>query len=205
VKRLDDRHILLLSHQSAHSLFPLRLDEEARILGRVDTELRPRQVTNVSNPGADSGTTTSLLRRNSQSVPKLCALLQTHRERSGLTFRSAHEISISVAQALHDKHYAISIGLLSDYDTIDTAPRHTGKIMTLCILYGIDFFQYLNCADIQYDDSRKSPLPMTTYFQKVNPPLGRPTGQKVRTDFPLSLVEAQNEVIESCSRRTMAV
>ena len=205
VKRLDDRHILLLSHQSAHSLFPLRLDEEARILGRVDTELRPNQVTHVSNPGADSGTTTSLLRQNSQSVPKLCALLQTYRERSGLTFRSAHEISISVAQTLHDKHYAISIGLLSDYDTIDTAPRHTAKIMTLCILYGIDFFQYLNCADIQYDDSRKSPLPMTTCFQKVNPPLGRPTGQKVRTDFPLSLVEAQNEVIESCSRRTMAV
>ena len=205
VKRLDDRHILLLSRQPAQFSFPLRLDQEARILGRVDNELRPNQVTHVSNSGADSGMTTSLLRRNSQSASRLCALLQSSRERSGLTFRSAHDISISVAQALQDKQYAISIGLLSDYDTIDTAPRHTAKIMTLCILYGIDFFQYLNCADIQYDDSRKSPLPMTTCFQKVNPPLGRPTGQKVRTDFPLSLVEAQNEVIESCSRRTMAV
>ncbi len=201
VKRLDDRHILLLSRQSAQSLFPLRLDEEARILGRVDTELRLSQVPHISNPRVDSGTTTSLLRRDSQSVPKLCALLQTSRERSGLTFRSAHDISVSVAQALHDKHYAISIGLLCDYETIDTPPRHTAKIMTLCILYGIDFFHYLNCANIQYDNSRKSPWPATTCFQKVNPPLGRPTGQKLRADFPLSLVEAQNEVIQSCYRK----
>jgi len=205
VKRLDDRHILLLSRRSAQSSFPLRLDEEARILGRVDTELRSSQVTHVSNSGADSGVTTSMLRRNSQSASRLCALLQTSRERSGLTFRSAHNISVSVAQALHDKHYAISIGLLSDYETIDTPPRHTAKIMTLCILYGIDFFRYLNCAGIQYDDSWKSPMPTTTFPLKAIPQLAWPTGQQSRTDFPLSLVEAQNEVIESFSRRRIAL
>src|SRR5713226_5872592 len=205
VKRLDDRHILLLSRHSAQSSFPLRLDEEARILGRVDNELRPSQVTHVSNSGTDSGLTTSLLRRNSQSASRLCALLQSSRERSGLTFRSAHDISISVAHALHDKHYAISIGLLSDYETIDTPPRHTAKIMTLCILYGIDFFQYLNCGEIQYDDSWKSPMPTTTCTQNANPPLAWTTGQKRRTDFPLSLVEAQNEAIQSFSRRRIAL
>lgn len=205
VKQLDDRQILLLSGQSTQSSFPLRLDEEARILGRVDTELRPSQVTHVSNSAADSGMTTSLLRRNSQTTPKLCALLQTSRQRSGLTFRSAHDISISVAQILHDKHYAISIGLLSDYETIDTPPRHTAKIMTLCILYGIDFFEYLNCADIQFDDSLKSPMPTTTCTLKAIPPLAWPTGQEGRTDFPLSLVEAQNEVIQSFSRRRIAL
>jgi len=146
--------------------------------------------------------TASLLRRNSQRVPKLCALLRASRERSGLTFRSAHEISISVAQALHDKHYAISIGLLSDYETIDTPPRHTAKIMTLCILYGIDFFQYLNCAGIQYDNSWKSPMQTTTRTLRAIPPLAWAAGQKGRTDFPLSLVEAQNEVIQSFSRRS---
>jgi hypothetical protein len=205
VKRLDDRHILLLSRQSAQSLFPLRLDEEARILGRVETELRPSQAPRVSAYTADSGMTTSLLRRTSENVPKLCSLLQIFRERSGLTFRSAHDLSTSVAQALHDKHYAISIGLLSDYETIDTPPRHTAKIMTLCILYGIDFFQYLNCADIQYDDSWKLPMPTTTCTQNSNQPLAWTTGQKRRTDFPLSLVEAQNEAIQSFSRRRMAV
>ena len=205
VRRLDDRQILLLSGQSTQSSFPLRLGEEARILGRVDHELRPSQVTHVSNSGADSGMTTSLLRRNSQSASRLCALLQSSRERSGLTFRSAHNISVSVAQALHDKHYAISIGLLSDYETIDTPPRHIAKIMTLCILYGIDFFHYLNCAGIQYDDSWKSPMPTTTFTFKAIPPVAWPTGQKSRTDFPLSLVEAQKEVIQSFSRRGIAL
>jgi hypothetical protein len=148
--------------------------------------------------------TTSVLRRNSQSASRLCALLQSSRERSGLTFRSAHDISVSVAQALHDKHYAISIGLLSDYETIDTPPRHTAKIMTLCILYGIDFFEYLKCADIQFDDSLKSPT-TTTCTLKAIPPLAWPTSHKSRTDFPLSLVEAQKEVIESFSRRSIAL
>jgi hypothetical protein len=205
VKQVDDRHILLLSRLSAESSIPLRLDEEARILGTVDTELRPTIATPAHNATADSGSTSSLLRRNSQTAPKLCALLRTSRERSGLTFRSAHDISIRVAQALHDKHYAISIGLLSDYETIETAPRHIAKIMTLCILYGIDFFQYLRCAGIQYDNSLKSPLPARTSTQKATRPLTGPPRQKGRTDFPLSIVEAQNEAIRSFSRRRIAV
>ena len=204
VKRLNDRHILLLSPQSVQSSFPLKLDEEARILGRIDAELRPSHVARVSGCADDSGITASLLRRDSQSAPRLCALLQSARERSGLTFRLAHNISISIAETLHDKHYAISIGLLSDYEAVDTPPRHTAKILTLCILYGIDFFQYLQCADIHYDEPWKSSMP-TPYALKANPPLAWPTGQEGRSDFPLSLIGAQNEVIQSFSQRRIAV
>src|SRR5882672_9690626 len=204
VKQVDDRHILLLSRQSPQSSFPLKLGEEARILGTVDTELRPTQATQSHEATLDSGSTASLLRRSSQTTPRLCALLQTSRERSGLTFRSAHNISLRVAQALHDKHYAISIGLLSDYETISTAPRHTAKIMALCILYGIDFFQYLGCAGIQYDNSLKLPLPERTTTLKTKRPLTWPTVQKGRTDFPRSIVEAQTEAIRSFSRRTFS-
>jgi len=205
VKQVDDRHILLLSRQSAQSLIPLRLDEEARILGTVDTELRPTDDTQAHNATADSGSTASRLRRSSQTTPNLCALLQASRERSGLTFRSAHDISISVAQALHNQHYAISVGLLSDYETMETAPRHTAKIITLCILYGIDFFQYLRCAGVQYDNSLKSPLPARTEALKAKRALTWPTGLKGRTDFPLSIVEAQNEAIQGFSRRRIAL
>ena len=204
VKQVDHRHILLLSRQSPQSSFPLKLGEEARILGTVDTELRPTQATQSHDATLDSGSTASLLRRSSQTTPRLCALLQTSRERSGLTFRSAHNISLRVAQALHNKHYAISIGLLSDYETISTAPRHTAKIMALCILYGIDFFQYLGCAGIQYDNSLKLPLPERTTTLKTKRPLTWPTVQKGRTDFPRSIVEAQTEAIRSFSRRTFS-
>jgi hypothetical protein len=204
VKQIDNRHILLLSRLSPQSSMPLRLEDEARILGKVDTELRPTQVAPVFTSSIDSGSTTSSLRPNLHSKPRLCALLQASRERSGLTFRSAHKMSILVVQALHNKHYAISIGLLSDYETMNRPPRHVAKIITLCILYGIDFYHYLNCAGIPFNDSEESPMPGTGAQQR-NPPLTWPTRPKDRTDFPLSLIEAQNEVVRSFPRKRIAV
>jgi len=83
-------------------------------------------------------------------------------------------------------------------------PRHVAKIITLCILYGIDFYHYLNCAGIPFNDSEKSPMPGTGAQQR-NPPLTWPTRPKDRTDFPLSLIEAQNEVVRSFPRKRIAV
>jgi len=76
--------------------------------------------------------------------------------------------------------------------------------MALCILYGIDFFQYLGCAGIQYDNSLKLPLPERTTTLKTKRPLTWPTVQKGRTDFPRSIVEAQTEAIRSFARRTFS-
>jgi hypothetical protein len=204
VKQIDNRHILLLSRLSPQSSIPLRLEDEARILGKVDTELRSAQVAPVLSYSTDSGLTSSSLRQNLHSTSRLCALLQASRERSGLTFRSAHNISTLIAQTLHNKHYAISVGLLSDYETMNHPPRHVAKIITLCILYGIDFYHYLNCAGIPCDDSEKSPIPGTS-IQQRNPPLTWPTAPKNRTDFPLSLIEAQNEVVQSFPQKRIAV
>lgn len=202
VKQLDDRHILLLSRQSTQSSFPLRLEEEARILGRVDNELRPRRVNPELKPAAEFRAERSLLYRKPATGLALCSLLRSSRERSGLTFRSAHDISIKIARALNDKHYAISIGLLSDYEAIGVPPRHIAKIITLCILYGIDFFQYMNCAGIQYDDSSTSRMRMTALVENANRGLACPTGQENPPRFPLTLVAAQNEM--SLSRRRVA-
>jgi hypothetical protein len=204
VKQIDDRHILLLSRLSSQSSMPLRLEDEARILGKIDTELRPAQVAPVLNYPADPVLTASSLRQNLHNTSRLGALLQASRERSGLTFRSAHNISTLIAQALHSKHYAISIGLLSDYETMNHPPRHVAKIITLCILYGIDFYRYLSCAGVHYDDSDKSPMPGTSAQQR-NPPLTWPTQPRNQMDFPLSLIEAQNEMMQSFSRHRIAV
>ena len=204
VKQIDNRHILLLSRLPPQSSIPLRLDDEARILGTIDTELRATQVVPALSYSTDSAPTSSSLRQNLHSKSRLCALLQASRERSGLTFRSAHKISILIAEAFHDKHYAISIGLLSDYETMNHPPRHVAKIITLCILYGIDFYHYLNCAGIPFNDSEKSPMPGAGAQQR-NPPLTWPTRPKDRTDFPLSLIEAQNEVVRSFPRKRIAV
>ena len=204
VKQIDNRHILLLSQLSPQSSIPLRMEDEVRILGKIDTELRPAQVAPVLSHSTDSGLTNSSLRQNLHNTSRLCALLQASRERSGLTFRSAHKISILIAQAFHDKHYAISIGLLSDYETMNHPPRHIAKIITLCVVYGIDFYHYLNCAGIPFNDPEISPMPGTSAQQR-NPPLTWPTRPKDRTDFPLSLIEAQNEVVRSFPRKRIAV
>jgi hypothetical protein len=64
-------------------------------------------------------------------------------------------------------------------------------------------FQYLNCAGIHYDNSSKSPMPMTAGTRKGSPPLAWPTDDESRSDFPLTLVAAQNEM--SLSRRRVAM
>ena len=66
-------------------------------------------------------------------------LLRTSRRRAGLTLRAAHAMTIAVAQLLGNPEHHIALGLLSDYEASDKLPRHIAKIMTLCIVYGIDF------------------------------------------------------------------
>jgi len=196
VKRVDDRHILLLSSYSANASFPLRLGHEARILGVIDGVLVPRHATQTFKASSRSGIERHVLDRKPENVSKLSELLRISRQRSMLTFRSAHEISRQVARAIGDKHYTIAIGLLSDYETTDKPPRHTAKIMTLCILYGIDFFQYLRCAEIVYDDPPRLSLLQATVgrSERGHSPVSWSTNQTATKDFPASLVGARNEV-----------
>jgi hypothetical protein len=37
-------------------------------------------------------------------------------------------------------------------------PRHIAKIISLCIIYGIDFWELMEVCGIQIDDSEKGPL-----------------------------------------------
>ena len=176
--------------------FPLKLRKQTRTSGRVDFELGGGGAGCDPAYTVDSGGTALLLHRNSRSAPKLCILLRAYRECTGLTFRSAHNMSVRIAQELRDKHCAISIGLLSDYEATDMPPRHVSKIMTLCIIYGIDFFQYLSCAGIHYYEAGKS---------QVRLPLAWPTRQENQSELPASLIAAENEDIPSFSPRSIAV
>lgn len=197
VKRVDDRNVLLLSSHSANSSFPLRLGQEARILGVIDRVLAPRHATRTLEDNSRNVIERSLLDRDPGNICKLSVLLRISRQRSRLTFRFAHELSLRVARALEDKHYAIAVGLLSDYETTDKPPRHTAKIMTLCILYGIDFFLYLRCAEVLYDDAPKSPLLQTMIGGGSERGLlsaSLTLHYRTPKDFPSSLVAAQNEM-----------
>ncbi|MGH9517244.1 MAG: hypothetical protein ACRD3P_16375 [Terriglobales bacterium] len=88
----------------------------------------------------------------------LSSLLRSSRARSGLTLRAAHQKTVRVAQLLQNPEYRIPLGLLSDYEAMDRFPRHIPKIMSLCVVYGIDFWQLMRAGGSQIDDSSKAPL-----------------------------------------------
>jgi len=53
-----------------------------------------------------------------------------------------------VAEEVGEQDCAIALATLSDYEAVDVLPRHTAKIISLCIVYAIDFSQYLASAGI---------------------------------------------------------
>jgi hypothetical protein len=57
-------------------------------------------------------------------------------------------MSRKIAVELGDERFFAAVGSLSDYETADTPPRHIYKVITLCILYSIDFWQFLRTAGL---------------------------------------------------------
>ena len=158
VKRIDNEHIVLLPSRSPLSAWPLRLSREARILGLIDIELRPlraQQFGSTYRPMKADRLAT--IPRGSQTM-SLSGLLRSSRARAGLTLRAAHQKTVRVAQLLQNPAYRIPLGLLSDYEAIDRLPRHIAKIISLCVVYGIDFWQLMQAGGSQIDDADKAPL-----------------------------------------------
>ena len=163
LKRIDNEHIVLLPSRSPLSAWPLRLSREARVLGLIDRELRSHRP-QLFGPRYRSIKTDTLatIPRGNHAV-SLSTLLRSSRARSGLTLRAAHQKTVRVAQLLQNPEYRIPLGLLSDYEAIDRLPRHIAKIISLCVVYGIDFWQLMQAGGSQIDDSGK-PAPFGSDF-----------------------------------------
>jgi hypothetical protein len=158
IKRIDNEHIILLPNRPPLSAWPLQLFREARILGLIDLELRPRRRQQVGSRcmpmKADMLAT---IPRGSDTM-SFSTLLRISRARNGLTLRAAHQKTTRVAQLLKNPDYRIPLGLLSDYEATDRFPRHIAKIISLCVVYGIDFWQLMRAGGSKIDDGDKTPL-----------------------------------------------
>jgi hypothetical protein len=100
-------------------------------------------------------------------------LLRISRVRHGLTLRAAHQKTVRVAQLLQNADYRIPLGLLSDYEATDRFPRHIAKIISLCVVYGIDFWELMRAGGSEIiDDCRKAPV---SFLSKSEPASGRGT------------------------------
>lgn len=157
---IDDHQIVLLPSRPPWGTLPLCLSREARILGLVNLgpgSARPETMQFKAGPMRGAYPPSSPLDRAEMSFS---GLLRAARRRTGLTFRAAHQLTGTIARILASPDYAIGLGLLSDYETMDRLPRHVAKIISLCITYCLDIRQLMEAAGIHIDDSSKMPLPV---------------------------------------------
>jgi len=158
VRRVDSEHVVLLPNRPPLSAWPLRLSREARILGLVDLQLRPREAVQFEPMCGPTGSESFSMAPHGDRRISFSKLLRVSRSRIGLTLRAAHKMTLRVAQLRRDRDYRIALGLLSDYEAMDRLPRHVAKIMTLCVVYGIDPWELMEAGGVHIDDSDKAPL-----------------------------------------------
>jgi hypothetical protein len=160
VKWIDDRQIVMLPSRPPWGSLPLCIPTEARILGLVDLQrgsLKPGRPQAGYDPAKREPPVFPYLDRQELRFPEL---LRAARCRTGLTFRAARDLTCSIARRLTSRDYAISLGLLSDYEAMGKLPRHVAKIISLCIAYCLDIRQLMEAAGVSIDDSDKMPLPL---------------------------------------------
>ncbi|MGH9503107.1 MAG: hypothetical protein ACRD20_09670 [Terriglobales bacterium] len=160
VQWIDQRQIVLLPNRPPWGSWPLHLPTEARILGLVDMGSRPLMLPRMIPPIEPAQP--ALPHR--EAGMRFSDLLRISRARTGLTFRAAHRLTRTIAHILDDPEYTIALGLLSDYEAMGKLPRHIAKILSLCMIYCMDFRELLQVAGLQLDDSAKLPLPTPDRF-----------------------------------------
>jgi hypothetical protein len=129
----------------AYAPVMLRYPKEAKILGRVDMEIRwmhrlhgPRVPLELAGHRHQ--------RILDAGIMDPGTLIRRARRKAGLTLEEASRLSLSVAHAVHDQRYAIAQSTLSDYEVQSMPPRHIEKIVTLCLIYGIPVIDFIRAA-----------------------------------------------------------
>jgi transcriptional regulator with XRE-family HTH domain len=158
IRAIGKHRILPVSTQLPYAQVELELSTEVRIIGVLDLEIRPL----LTPEPADVPTELAKHWRPSalgEQETKLSRLLRSARLRMGLSLREASALSRRVAAALGDEQYFAAPGSLSDYEALDSAPRHIQKVITLCSVYGLHFSAFLNSIGLNGEEAGKQPIP----------------------------------------------
>jgi len=179
---LEKDRIMLHSPQRPCAQLELRLGDEARILGVVDAEIRPMtDHRGVQMPHRSAGMPKPGPLHAPNLPNHLKDLLRSSRLRVGLSFREASGMSRWIAHTLSDELYFAAPSTLSDYETLSAPPRHLQKIITLCVLYCIDFQEFLRACGLPLDQIGHDPIPDELVPRQVpnrSPGLPIPNGQE---------------------------
>ena len=152
--------VALISTEHPCARIELQLGRELKILGTIDLEIR--DVRKARRPENHRAFAESNNRNNGPfqlPVSDLRHLLRHNRLRAGLSFRQASGLSRKIADELGDERYYTAAGSLSDYEATNKPPRHIHKILTLCTLYSIDFWQFLKGAGLPIEKLGQETIP----------------------------------------------
>jgi hypothetical protein len=58
-----------------------------------------------------------------------------------------------------DNRYFTASGSLSDYETLNTAPRHFHKIITFCVVYSLGLNAIFQAVGLRFEDAGQEPIP----------------------------------------------
>jgi len=152
LRRTGRRHVLLCTADFPYTQLEIVLDKGTRILGVVDAELRPMLSGKLLPPaGRSPSPSKATLQPKAALRGELQQLLRSSRMRLGMSFRDASATSREIARILGDPLYFAAAGTLSDYENESSPLHHLPKIISLCSVYRIDFWQLLRAGGIQVE------------------------------------------------------
>lgn len=173
---LGKGRVLLLAPQRPCLEREVRLGSEARILGAIDAEIRPTihrgtgRMAGIAPVGPQPR-----FERAAGHPTNLKDVLRQSRLGLGLSFRDASSQTRLIANLLSEERYFTAASTLSDYETLTEPPKHVHKILTLCLLYGLPFDEFLRACGLPLDDAGSEPMPDEFVFGRMSGHDGPPS------------------------------
>lgn len=156
----EKNRVVLCPNELAYAQVEFELGKEAAILGAVDLELRflefaapakvPRSLAEFWIP--------ELLEKASTGSP-LNDLLRRARRRSGQTFREASAKTALIARTLQNEEFFCAAGSLSDYESNTESPRRLHKLLSLCAVYSLSPWDFMNAAGLRLGEAGQNAMP----------------------------------------------
>jgi transcriptional regulator with XRE-family HTH domain/ribosomal protein S27AE len=160
LRRDREGRLALCSTHFPFSHIELGSGNGASILGVVDAEIR--MVTNQGvPPAASSSAETEAAADVRLQATRLNTLIRTLRARAGLSLHEASKFSRSIASLLGNSRYFAASGTLSDYENRSRAPRSVHKIVSLCVLYSMGFWNFMEAAEFPLEQLGSDHIPET--------------------------------------------
>ena len=170
LRRIGRDRLALCSTSFPFKEAEVTLDRMARILGVVDAEIHPIGPQRPSNVPTSTRARPSI-QGSLEATTKVGRLIQVSRIRAGLTFRQASAASAWVADMLGDEAYFTSPGTLSDYEHLSAPPRRIQKLVSLCVVYSMVFWDFLRAAGLSPDFIGNDSMPDELCGRDSPPPL----------------------------------